>query len=107
MPLNHSTGHCLYLQATVGCPKESYEGERRTAQTPETVAMLVKKGYRVFVERGAGKEANMPNELYEEAGAEIVSREKAFSADVVLKVRVPTEQEVPLFKTNSTLICFM
>lgn len=56
------------FQTTVGCPKESYDGERRVAQTPESVKLLVKKGYRVLIERGAGTAANMPDDLYTEAG---------------------------------------
>lgn len=93
--------------ATIGCPKESHEGERRVAQSPDTVSILVKKGYDVLIERGAGKDANMPDELYVKAGASIVSREEAFNADVVLKVRIPSEKEVSLFKRNSTLFSFI
>ena len=93
---------------TVGVPKEIYEGERRVALAPANVPQLKKKGFNVIVESGAGAEADFPDAMYKAQGAEIVSKEAAFSADIVLKVRPPQEfddkHEVDLFKEGATLI---
>jgi NAD(P) transhydrogenase subunit alpha len=56
----------------VGVPKEIAEGERRVGLVPETVGRLVKQGYEILVETGAGQDYNL-DENYEEAGAQIVS----------------------------------
>ena len=53
----------------IGVPREVTTGERRVALAPDSVARLVKSGVEVAVERGAGVQANFPDELYEKAGA--------------------------------------
>ncbi|HEV2742486.1 MAG TPA: alanine dehydrogenase, partial [Rubrobacter sp.] len=55
----------------IGVPKEVLEGERRVGLVPETVARLLKEGFEVVVESGAGRDYNL-DENYEEAGAEVV-----------------------------------
>ena len=57
----------------VGIPKEIHPGERRVAATTETVTRLKKQGFEVMVESGAGVEADVTDEAYTEAGAEVVS----------------------------------
>ncbi|KAI4466457.1 nad(p) transhydrogenase [Holotrichia oblita] len=96
-----------YKQLTIGVPKEVWKNERRVALTPTVVAMLIKKGFAVNVEDNAGVQAMFRNEDYEKAGAKIVNTKDAFSSDIVLKVRQPTDAEVPNFKENSTLISFL
>jgi H+-translocating NAD(P) transhydrogenase subunit alpha len=75
----------------VGVPKETHSLEARVATTPSVVKRLIKKGFSVTVERGAGKKASFTDAEYEEAGAELVSSAKEVwsSADVLLKVRPP------------------
>jgi NAD(P) transhydrogenase subunit alpha len=53
----------------IGIPKENYPGERRVAGTPSTVERLLKMGFTVLIETGAGEGAAFPDELYVEAGA--------------------------------------
>lgn len=61
-------------------------GEKRVAQTPETVAKLVKKGITVVVQKGAGMGADFTDKDYEKAGATIVDKaEETWKADLVLK----------------------
>jgi len=62
-----------YKELRVGIPKELFEGERRVAGTPESVSALVKTGYKVLVQAGAGAEASFRDEYYTAAGAEVVS----------------------------------
>jgi NAD(P) transhydrogenase len=103
-----------YKNLTVGVPKEIHEGEKRVALTPETVAKLVKEGFNVVVERGAGAGAKFWDSAYEEAGAKIVDTKEVFgNSDIVLKVRAPQENkdlkvhEADLFKDGAHLISFI
>jgi H+-translocating NAD(P) transhydrogenase subunit alpha len=92
----------------VGVPKEVAEGERRVGLVPETVGRLVKDGFEVLVETGAGQDYNL-NEDYEEAGAEISeSPEEVYSeADVVVKVAPPTEDEIGHMHEGLVVVCFL
>lgn len=73
----------------VGVLKETFPGERRTALTPGNVPALVKKGFEVLIESGAGDAAGIPDRLFAEKGARVVSSraEVAGAADVLLQVR--------------------
>jgi NAD/NADP transhydrogenase alpha subunit len=71
---------------TIGIPKESFPNEMRVAQTPESVRALVKLGFKVIVESGAGQGAKFQDNLYKDAGAEVKSANDALTADIVLKV---------------------
>jgi NAD(P) transhydrogenase subunit alpha len=88
----------------IGIPRESLAGETRVAGTPQTVGQLLKLGYSVVVESGAGAASSFADGAYTEAGAEIGDREKALSADIVLKVNAPTDDEIALLKDGATLI---
>jgi H+-translocating NAD(P) transhydrogenase subunit alpha len=72
----------------IGVPKETLDGERRVAVTPASVGALQKLGASVVVESGAGESAGFPDELYEDKGATIGSRDDVFAAPVVACVRV-------------------
>ena len=67
----------------IGVLKESTTDERRVAATPSTVAKLVKLGYEVVVEPGAGQGSSFADEAYVEAGATVG---EPLSADIVLGV---------------------
>ena len=75
---------------------------------PETVGRLVKEGFEVLVETGAGRDYNL-DENYEEAGATIVEDAgKVYGeADLVVKVASPTEEEVGLMQEGQILVCFL
>jgi NAD(P) transhydrogenase subunit alpha len=75
----------------VGVPKETVPQERRVALVPEAVGRLVKAGYEVVVERGAGVEAGFSDETYTAVGASLGD---AWDADVVCKVQKPSAVEV-------------
>jgi len=92
----------------VGIVREVAEGERRVGLVPETVERLVKDGFEVVVETGAGLDYNL-NENYEEAGATIVdSPEDVYGeADIVVKVQSPTEEEIGHLREGQVLICFL
>ena len=89
---------------TVGVPKETAKGERRVALVPDVVARLAKDNIQVLVEAGAGATAFHPDADYEVQGAQVVSREEAFAADVVAKVQPPSDDEIGLLRSGGVLI---
>lgn len=91
----------------IGIPKERFANEARVAATPSTVSQLLKLGFTVSVESGAGHLASFEDAAYEQAGAEIVSREVALDADLILKVNAPETDEIELIKPGATLVSFI
>ncbi|MGB0649381.1 MAG: Re/Si-specific NAD(P)(+) transhydrogenase subunit alpha [Rhodothermales bacterium] len=92
---------------TIGVPKETEAGERLVALVPEVVLRLTKAGATVVLERGAGSSAYYQDADYEKVGATLGSREEAFGADILVKVRPPSEEEIPLMKQGGAYIGFM
>ncbi len=97
------------MPLTIGVPREIFPGEKRVATVPEVVAKLIKLGFAVAIERGAGEAANFTDEVYRSAGAEIVPDAPSLwaKADVVFKVRPPTLAEVALMKAGGALVGFV
>jgi proton-translocating NAD(P)+ transhydrogenase subunit alpha len=99
----------------IGVPKETVDRERRVALVPEIAGKLAGgpgeeggEAVEVVVQRGAGDAALIPDQLYEEAGAQLVDdAASAFSADVVVKVAPPTVEETGLLRAGSVLIAFL
>lgn len=92
----------------IGVPGETCAGEKRVATTPEAIKWLQKSGYAVLVEAGAGAAASFSDDAYREAGAEIIGGKDLYAqSDIILKVRVPDEQEVDLLRDGQTLISFI
>ena len=77
----------------VGVPAEVKEGEHRVAITPDGVRELTTSGHRVLVERGAGDDSAISDADFEAAGAETVSVDDAWGADLVVKVKEPQPAE--------------
>jgi len=75
----------------VGIPTEVHPGERRVAATPDTVGKLIKLGFEVSIQSGAGEGAKLADAAYAEAGAEVVQDVNALWAesDIIIKVRSP------------------
>ena len=93
----------------IGVPREVFPGEKRVATVPDVVGKLVKLGFSVAVESGAGDLANFSDEVYRAAGAEVIEgAAKLWAAsDIVFKVRGPTADEVALMHEGQTLISFI
>ena len=93
----------------IGVPREIYAGEKRVATTPEVAAQLIKLGFEVSVETGAGVAANYSDEAFEDAGCSITASaaETWASADIILKVRGPEDDEVAHLRKGQTLISFL
>ncbi len=93
----------------IGVPREVYEGERRVATTPEVAAQLIKLGFEVAVESGAGAESSFSDAAYQEAGCDVIgTAEDLWSqADLVMKVRAPDGDEAARLRAEQTLISFI
>lgn len=99
----------------IGIPKEVFPGERRVAATPDTVKTLQKMGFEVYVESHAGAEATFSDQVYKQAGCQVVSDAAQLwdTADIILKVRAPQMHptlkchESELLSDGKTLISFI
>jgi NAD(P) transhydrogenase subunit alpha len=93
----------------IGIPKEHFPREKRVATVPDVVEKLVKLGFSVTVETGAGDGADCYDSAYQAAGAAIAASAADLfaAADIVLKVRAPSDDEVPVLKEGTTLISFI
>ncbi|MBX7434250.1 Re/Si-specific NAD(P)(+) transhydrogenase subunit alpha [Mycobacterium sp. Y57] len=88
----------------IGIPRESSPGETRVAATPATVSQLIKLGYSVVVESGAGAAASFSDQAFTEAGADVGATEQVWAADVVLKVNAPTSPEIAALRDGATVV---
>jgi NAD(P) transhydrogenase subunit alpha len=93
----------------IGVPKETAAGEKRVATVPDVVEKLIKLGFSVAVESGAGDAANFGDDTYVAAGAQIVpsAAELWARADFVFKVRGPSADEVALMREGGSLLSFI
>jgi len=99
----------------IGIPKEVQVGEARVATTPEAADKLIKLGFSVAVETGAGDAASISDDAYRQAGAEIIDSTEALwnQSDIILKVRAPqfhpqlNRDEVELLHPGQNLISFI
>ena len=99
----------------IGIPKEIHDGEKRVATTPDVTKQLIKLGFEVAVESGAGAEAHYSDSAYTEAGATIVEGTKSLwdISDIIFKVRAPefnselNIEEVDLLHEKQVLITFL
>src|SRR5215208_7813056 len=89
----------------IGVPKETAQGERRVALVPDVVKTLAAKEIEVAVEAGAGEGASHPDAEFTDAGAKV--GDDVWGADVVLKVRPPTDEEVGRLRQGQILIGFL
>ncbi|CAN7778990.1 Re/Si-specific NAD(P)(+) transhydrogenase subunit alpha [Variovorax sp. LjRoot84] len=88
----------------IGVPAETAPGETRVAVTAETAKKLVAQGHTVRIQSGAGVAASVTDAAYQAAGAEIADGNGAFGADIVLKVRAPSDAEAALMKPGTVVI---
>lgn len=93
----------------IGITKESKERENRVAITPVVTEQLVKAGFEVEIEKGAGENSYFSDEAYTKAGGKInPNRNEIFSAsDVLLQVNAPSLSDIALMKRDGVLISLM
>ena len=99
----------------IGVPKESYPGDRRVAIVPAVLPTLIKAGFEIHIETGAGNGAGYPDSLYIDKGAKIVADRAAVfgGADIVVQVLCygsndkTGKQDVPLYRRDQILVGFL
>ena len=91
----------------IGVPAETRAGERLVAASPASVAGLIKLGYDVTVESGAGTQASFLDEQYVAAGATLGDAAAAWGADIVTCVNAPADADVARLTTGATLVSMM
>ena len=91
----------------IGIPKETKFKENRVAITPLIAKDLIKQGFTVQVESGAGLNSFFSDDNYKEAGATLSDKNTTYQADIVLKVNAPLPEEIALMKKDAVLISFM
>src|SRR2546426_765425 len=91
---------------TIGVPKETAANERRVALTPDVAGRLVKAGFSVLVERGAGEAASFGDDAFGAAGVTLVATatEVFGQSDIVLKVQPPSAEEARLCREGAALV---
>ena len=92
----------------IGTPKETFQGENRVAMTPASAKDLQKLGYDCVIESGAGLAAGFNDKTYKDAGVEVVKTGVALfkAADIIAKVRPPSDAETKRLSEGQTLISF-
>src|SRR5262245_36555131 len=97
------------MPQVIGVPKETAPEEKRVATVPEIAEKLIKLGFKVIVESGAGEAANFSDDAYRAAGVVIVDSAHAVWAesDIVFKVRGPSDEEIRLMRERGVLVSFI
>ncbi|EGI2603089.1 Re/Si-specific NAD(P)(+) transhydrogenase subunit alpha [Salmonella enterica subsp. enterica serovar Typhimurium] len=91
----------------IGIPKERLPNETRVAATPKTVEQLLKLGFSVSIESGAGQLASFDDKAFAQAGADIVDGNAIWQSEIILKVNAPEEEEIALLNPGTTLVSFI
>jgi NAD(P) transhydrogenase subunit alpha len=93
----------------IGVPREIHAGERRVATTPEVAAQLMKLGFEVAVESGAGEHSSFSDNAYRAAGCEVLGTGSDVwqRSDIILKVRAPEGEQAAELRSDQTLISFV
>jgi alanine dehydrogenase len=92
----------------IGIPKEIKNHEYRVGSTPDMVSALVQAGHRVFIQTLAGHQIGFTDEMYLEAGAEIVqTAADVYQAEMIIKVKEPQASEFLLLKEGQILFCYL
>lgn len=86
--------------------KETAAHEKRVSLTPEVTKKLVDLGHHIYIEKGAGTEAGMPDTAYEQAGAKIVTdvAKQLVDMDIITHVSPPAQNDIKGAKQNAILI---
>jgi NAD(P) transhydrogenase alpha subunit len=91
----------------IGVPRERLTNEARVAATPKTVEQLLKLGFTVAIEQGAGRLASFDDSAFQEAGASITDGVDVWQSDIILKVNAPDDDEISLMRPGSTVVSFI
>jgi len=89
----------------IGVAKERAPNERRVALVPDALKSLIAAGAEILVEHGAGDGASIPDRLYVDAGASVVSRDDLYrDADVIARVQKPADADVESLRPGQVVV---
>jgi alanine dehydrogenase len=92
----------------IGIPKEIKDHEYRIGATPAMVKGLIEAGHTLHVQKGAAVRIGFTDEMYKAAGAKIVdSAADVYQAEMIIKVKEPQPQEIPLLHAGQILFCYL
>ena len=91
----------------IGIPKEIKNHEERVGLMPSGVQQFTTAGHQVLVEHNAGVAAGFNDQDYATAGAELVDAAKAWSADMLIKVKEPLAEEYQYFRPGLILYTYL
>ena len=86
----------------IGIPKEKNEGETRVAIVPISVPKLLKLGFEVVIEKGAGENSGYSDKEYEEKGAKMKSLNEVMECELIASIDVP---DIKNMKKGQMLAC--
>lgn len=95
------------MASTVFIAKESHADESRVAASVDTVKKLIGLGFEVVVQKGAGTASRIPDDAFADAGAKLGTAVSAKTADIVLKVRRPSDAEIKNYKKGAAVLAIM
>ena len=78
----------------IGIPKETLSGENRVAASPTSVSELLKLGFSVQVQKGAGTKSSFTDQEFIDSQAELVTKKVCWQSDIIFKVNAPSLDEV-------------
>ena len=93
----------------IAIPRENNPAETRAAMIPEHVAKLVKAGASISIEAGLGQSLQVDDNAYSDAGAAVIDDRTALlqQADMVLRIRKPTREEVSQLKEGCIYVSLL
>lgn len=93
---------------TISFVKENCTDEFRTILTPSKIEHYLKEGFTLYAEKGIGEGINIPDDLYEKAGARMVDHEQAWTlSDYVVKYKAPEKRDYKYFRPNLHFASFL
>jgi NAD(P) transhydrogenase subunit alpha len=97
------------MPQVIGVPTEIFPGEKRVATVPDAITRLMKLGFSVVVQSGAGDAASVNDDAYRAAGATVLPDAASVwkGADIIFKVRAPTPEEVQMMREGQILVSFI
>jgi NAD(P) transhydrogenase subunit alpha len=91
----------------IGIPKETLSGENRVAASPTSVSELLKLGFSVQVQKGAGTKSSFTDQEFIDSQAEVVTKKVCWQSDIIFKVNAPSLDEVAQMKEGAHLVSFI
>lgn len=91
----------------IGFPKEFDAKETRTSVTPDSVKKLIKQGFDIVIESGAGQRSGFTDEAYRAVGAEIADRDTVWQTEIIYKLNPPEDEEIAKLQDGATFVSFL